>query len=251
MGKTTGIEWATSTWNPWTGCTKISPGCKNCYMFRDKKRFDQDPTIIKQCSPATFNAPLKYKSPEVIFTCSWSDFFHEAADAWRAAAWDIIRKTPHHTYLILTKRPERIYQNLPADWGPNGYPNVALGVSVETQQWVSRINELFRSPARLYFVSAEPLLGPLNLILWLMKMGREFNRSPEGQRKIGWVIAGGESGPKARPAEMSWFRDLRNQCAEAGVPYFLKQLGGHPNPMDHGNALLDGVRHTAMPKWDR
>ena len=105
------IQWTNATWNPWHGCKKVSPGCKFCYMYRDKERYNQDPTTVLK-SKTKFNAPLQWNEPKLIFTCSWSDWFIEEADQWRAEAWKIIKNTPHHTYQILTKRPERIKDHL-------------------------------------------------------------------------------------------------------------------------------------------
>ena len=138
MAEKTWIEWADATWNPWWGCHKVSTGCKNCYMFRDMKRYGRDANIVKRTSPSTFNSPLKWANNYVlrararIFTCSYSDWFIEEADEWRNEAWDIIRDTPQFDYLILTKRPENIKDRLPKDW-ENGYPNVWLGISAENQ----------------------------------------------------------------------------------------------------------------------
>ncbi|MDP1891488.1 MAG: DUF5131 family protein, partial [Gemmatimonadaceae bacterium] len=147
MGKETGIAWTQHTWNPWQGCTKVSPGCAHCYMFRDKKRYGNDPEVVIRSKPATFNKPLSWREPARVFTCSWSDWFHEAADGWRDEAWDIVRRTPHLTYQILTKRPERILAHLP--WGAYGdpWPNVWLGVSLENQRWVERADLLATIPA--------------------------------------------------------------------------------------------------------
>src|SRR3990172_778380 len=127
MGKITGISWTDATYNPWYGCLKVSPGCKQCYMYRDMERYGKDPKVVTRAKPATFNSPLKWTEPQRVFTCSWSDYFIEQADEWRDEAWDIIRRTPHLTYQILTKRPENIFDRLPADWG-NGWPNVFLSV---------------------------------------------------------------------------------------------------------------------------
>jgi protein gp37 len=192
----------------------------------------------------------------LVFTCSWSDWFHEGADAWREEAWDIIRRTPHLTYQILTKRPERMRQHLPADWG-NGYPNVWLGVSVENQRWTTRIPWLLKVPSVVHFLSCEPLLGPLDLLTvenphdpYAHCLSAGF----DGERllpRVDWVIAGGESGADARPMELDWARSLRDQCQTAGVPYFLKQLGGHPDARAHEKALLDGRTHTEMPSPSR
>lgn len=248
MGKVTGIEWTQHTWNPWQGCTKVSPGCAHCYMFRDKHRYGQDPETVVRSRPATFNKPLSWKDPALVFTCSWSDWFHEAADAWRADAWDIVRRTPHLTYQILTKRPDRIAAHLPPDWG-DGWPNVWLGTSVENARWTHRVQQLVNVPARVRFLSCEPLLGNVSL-------------AADWMPHLHWVIVGGESGPKARPMDLDWARWLRDQCRVAGIPFFLKQLGGTSNPRAHDEAILDGVRHTEMPsttpdpselaeKWER
>lgn len=216
MGETTGIEWTEATWNPWHGCLKISPGCKLCYMYRDKKRYGQDPMLVVR-SKTTFYDPLKWKEPKMVFTCSWSDFFIEQADSWRDEAWDIIRRTPHLTYQILTKRPERIIGHLPADWGINphdGYHNVWLITSCENQEYADeRVDKLRSVNARTIGLSLEPLLGPIVLT--------------ENQlRDVSWVIVGGESGPEAREMNLDWARSLRDQCAQFKIPFFMKQLGG-------------------------
>lgn len=233
MSDHTGIEWTEKTWNPWMGCTKVSPGCAHCYAEREHLKYKLPDFSVVRRSKTTFNAPLKWKEPARVFTCSWSDWFHEGADAWRDEAWEIIRRTPHLTYQILTKRPERIAAHLP--WGAYGdpWPNVWLGVSVENQRWVERAELLATVPVALRFVSAEPLLGHVVL----------YDVLPS----FGWVIAGGESGAQARPCDETWLRALRDQCAHANVPFFLKQMGGHPDPRAHEKAVLDGVRHTAMP----
>lgn len=246
MSERTAIEWTEKTWNPWQGCTKVSPGCAHCYMYREKMRYGQDPETVIRSKPLTFNAPLKWPAPALVFTCSWSDFFHEAADAWRPLAWDIIRSTPHLTYQILTKRPERIAAQLPQGWGA-GWRNVWLGTSVESQRWTPRLGDLLLVPAVVHFLSAEPLLGPLDLAgytdgSWIDEEGNSW-----GEHALDWVIVGGESGPRARPMDLAWVRALRDECAQEGVAFFLKQLGGTTNKRGGDEALLDGVRHTAMP----
>jgi len=244
MGTTTGITWTQATWNPWRGCTKVSPGCQKCYMFREQERYGRDPSVVVRAAPATFNLPLSKTmgNPRLIFTCSWSDFFHEAADEWRPEAWGIIRRTLRHTYQILTKRPDRIAAHLPPDWG-NGYPNVWLGVSIEMQLYASRIEELAKVPARIHWVSAEPLLGPLDLT-------RHLGAGPEGM--CDWVVAGGESDfTSPRPCDSDWLRSLRDQCATTRVPFFLKQLGGTRHCVCHGVwgcDLLDGKQHHEFPR---
>lgn len=236
MGERSAIEWTDATWNPWHGCTKVSPGCKHCYMYREKKQYGQDPTKVVR-SKTTFGAPLRWKEPRRIFTCSWSDFFHEAADPWRDEAWEVIRQTPQHTYLILTKRPELAYSRLAwSSW--RDYPeNVWIGTSVETQEYAWRIERLLKLPAARYFLSAEPLLGPLTIEnVWIGE-----------NAKLDWVIVGGESGPKARPMDLAWARVLRNECNNFGIPFFLKQLGGVSDKRGHEAAVLDGRRWTEVP----
>lgn len=253
MAETTGIEWTDRTWNPWYGCTKVSPGCAHCYMFREQTRYRGTPEVVQR-SKTTFTEPLRWKEPARVFTCSWSDWFHEAADAWRDEAWDIIRRSPHLVFQILTKRPERIAAHLPADWG-NGWPNVWLGTSIENQRFVERATVLARVPAVVRFLSCEPLLGPVSF-RWQGDI--TYRRDPiDGLLHSGhldllkysyhWVIVGGESGPDARSMDLAWARTLRDQCAESGVAFFLKQLGGHPDAHAHEKAVLDGRRHTEMP----
>lgn len=208
MSTSTGIEWTDYTWNPWHGCHKVSQGCKFCYMFRDKKRYGQDPNVVTR-SKTLFNAPLKWpKEPKLCFTCSWSDWFIEEADAWRNEAYGVILATPHITYQILTKRIERARV-----WFPNPFPaNIWLGVSVENREALERIDTLRETPAAVRFLSLEPLiedLGVLNL------------------ESIDWVIVGGESGPAARPFSIDWARDIIAQCKAAGVPCFVKQMGSN------------------------
>lgn len=222
MAENSTIQWTTNTWNPWHGCTKVSPGCRFCYMYRDKDRFKQDPKTVIRSVPATFNKPLSWKEPALVFTCSWSDWFITEADEWRAEAWDIIKRTPWLTYQILTKRPERIMANLPPDWG-EGYPNVWLGVSVENQKMFNkRVSELAMVPARVRFLSIEPLIGQI-----------DFYKSPDWLhvwQKIGWVIVGGESGNhtgkfRFRECSVEWMQTIVEQCNTLAIPVFVKQMG--------------------------
>lgn len=212
------IQWTGPTWNPWHGCTKVSAGCKFCYMFRDKERYGQEPTMVLK-SKTGFDAPLKWKEPQLIFTCSWSDWFIKDADGWRAEAWEIIKNTPEHTYQILTKRPERILECLPDDWG-DGYPNVWLGVSVESDAERHRIETLSKVPARIRFISVEPLIGELNL----------DNYSEILKEKFHWIILGGESGNKTgkyrfRECKLEWFAKLIDISRKTNMKIFVKQLG--------------------------
>ena len=216
MAKDSKIQWTDHTWNPWHGCTKVSPGCKYCYMFRDKERYGLDPNEVAK-SKTMFKGPLRLKKPSNIFTCSWSDFFIEEADEWRNEAWEIIKQTPHHTYQILTKRPERIKDCLPEDWG-QGYSNVLLGVSVENNDLTHRIDTLLATPAKYRFVSFEPLL---ELIPW----------KPEFAA-LDWIIIGGESGNKTGKYKYRYFSDqwlmpFIYHTRISGPALFIKQLGTH------------------------
>lgn len=254
MGIETGIQWTNHTWNPWRGCTKVSPGCKNCYMFTEQRRYGKDPTTVVRTK--TWGEPLKWQKAavesgrkEMVFTCSWSDWFHEAADAWRNEAWDVIRRTPSLIYQILTKRPENTVGRLPIDWPRGGYPNVWLGVSVEDQQLADeRIQILLKTPAAVRFLSCEPLLGPVDL---RGKLGYWTNPDGTGswfspvpgkvwRRLIDWVIVGGESGHGARPCDLEWIRSIVQQCQTAHVPVFVKQLGA---------VIRDGLTHGQEHGW--
>lgn len=254
MSETTAISWTDSTWNPWQGCTKVSPGCAHCYMFRDKVKYGQDPSKVIRSKDPTFYKPLGWKEPRKVFTCSWSDFFHKDADPWRAEAWQVIRDTPHLTYQILTKRPERLLYCLPGDWGA-GYPNVWLGTSVENQRWArERIPLLMKVPARVRFLSCEPLLGPLDLSTVTLPNGGmchplgvdEGNYPRQGYvGRIHWVIVGGESGPGFRPMNRDWARAIRDECARKRVPFWYKQDSGlRPGSTPY----LDGVQWYQFPQ---
>lgn len=239
MGKNSAIEWTDHTWNPWRGCWKVSPGCRACYMYREQERYGRDPRAIVRAADRTFNKPLHWNKPAKVFTCSWSDWFLKDADEWRGDAWAIVRQTPHLTYQILTKRPENIAERLPADWG-DGYENVWLGVSVESQEYEWRLRRLAAIPARVRFVSYEPALGPLRLEPWHFEYFQ-------------WLISGGESGYKegiyqARPADLDWFRDIRDQCARRGMAYFHKQHGGARKVNGTwGGRELDGETWNKFP----
>lgn len=214
------IQWTGPTWNPWHGCTKVSAGCKFCYMFRDKERYGQNPTTVLK-SKTMFDQPLKWQEPQLIFTCSWSDWFIKDADEWRPEAWKIIKNTPQHTYQILTKRPERILECLPEDW-EDGYPNVWLGVSVESDAEKHRIETLSKTPARIRFISAEPLIGELNLEDFSEILNEHFH----------WIILGGESGNKTgkylfRECKLEWFTKLIDVSRKTNMKVFVKQLGTH------------------------
>jgi len=216
MAETTGIEWADASWNPWQGCRKVSPGCKFCYAERDMERYGKDFTAVVR-SKTTFDAPLRWlkngkvKPDARIFTCSFSDFFIEDADKWRDEAWNIIKRTPY-TYLILTKRPENIEGRLPDDWG-DGYPNVWLLVSAENQEMFNKRWDILEDiPAVIKGVSAEPLLGFINI---------GTGTHPD------WIITGGESGGTSRKMKKEWALFLIDQCEMYKIPVFHKQNGGN------------------------
>lgn len=214
--KRSSISWTDSTWNPWQGCIKVSSACKNCYMHRLKERSNINPSSIVK-SDNSFNSPLIWRTGRRIFTCSMSDFFIEEADKWRDEAWEIIRKTTRHTYLILTKRPERIKSNLPKDWSSVNYPHVWIGVTVEEQGQLQRIHHLEEFGCNVKWVSFEPLLSEVYLT------EREL-------RIIDWAVLGGESGYQNgkyqfRKTELSWFLSLMYQFESNKTPYYFKQFG--------------------------
>jgi protein gp37 len=214
MGKSS-IEWTESTWNPLTGCDKISPGCKHCYAERMALRLRAmgnasyangfDLTIHERL----LEVPLHWKKPQTIFVNSMSDLFHESVPVeFVHRVFDTMRKASWHRFQVLTKRSKHLLDLSPSiDWPEN----VWMGVSVERADYAYRINDLRKTDARVRFLSLEPLLGPL---------------SDLNLRSVHWVIVGGESGPGARPMNKDWVIDIREQCAAANVPFFFKQWGG-------------------------
>lgn len=215
MATKSAIEWTESTWNPVTGCTKISPGCKHCYAERMAQRLQAmgqanyahgfDLTL----QPHALDLPLRWKKPQTIFVNSMSDLFHDdVPDHFIQQVFDVMRRAHWHQYQVLTKRSERLQElSRLLCWEPH----IWMGVSVENEKHVKRIDHLRATNAHIKFLSLEPLLGPL------------CNLNLSG---IDWVVVGGESGPKARPMEPAWVIDIRDQCLEAGVTFFFKQWGG-------------------------
>lgn len=236
MGKTTGISWTDATWNPWQGCAKVSAGCKNCYMFREKTRYGQDPSTVIRSKPATFNAPLKWNLPERsrIFVCSWSDFFHEDADEWRDEAMKIIISLPQYDFLIPTKRIERVADVIPVRFIPD---NVWLGVSVENQEMADkRIPILAQIPAKVKWLSVEPMLEFI-----------DFSKFIDGKNiPYDWVVYGGESGSGCRPCDPDWIRLARRQH-HFDVITFVKQLGGWPDTRSKLEDLPEDLRIREFP----
>lgn len=241
-GSTTAISWATSTVNFWMGCRKKSQGCKFCYAERMYKRDGRDFNAITRTSRAYWLEPLKWSS-RVIFTCSLSDFFIEEADQWRPEAWDIIRQASQHDWLILTKRPERIAECLPPDWG-EGWDHVWIGVSVEDQHNADeRLPILVSIPAKHKFISAEPLIAPINIEQYLGAA------SPQ----IEWVITGGESGnpgEKIRTLEPAWVIDVHGQAQRVGAIHHHKQNGGTMKIAgEWGGFLVEGHPFRDLPDF--
>jgi protein gp37 len=230
------IEWTDASWNPILGCTKISPGCQNCYAETLAERFRGVPghpfergfdlRLVKE----KLTLPLDWRKPRKIFVCSMSDLFHERVpDDYIAGVFDVMAEAKWHTFQVLTKRSARIVElgrRLP--WSSN----IWMGVSVENAAYTYRAQHLSGVSAAVRFLSLEPLLGPIpDLPLY----------------GIDWVIVGGESGRKARPMALAWARSIRRQCARAGVPFFLKQLGGRGSKRGGAEALLDGRQWHQFP----
>lgn len=237
MAIETGIEWCRSTFNPWWGCTKVSPGCDNCYAERDAHRFRTGwgPDAERRTfGDKHWNEPRKWnekarkeqeadpKAQWRVFCASMGDVFDNAVpQEHRDRLWALIRETPHLTWLVLTKRIGNAAKMLPADWG-FGYPNVWLGASIVNQDEADRdIPKLLDTPARIRFLSMEPLLGPVDLRF----TNGLVHDCDAADYLVDWVIVGGESGPNARPMHPDWARSLRDQCAADGVPFLFKQWG--------------------------
>lgn len=215
MAQNTTIEWTECTWNPVTGCSKTSPGCKNCYAARmahrlqamGQKNYRNGFEVTTH--PHMLLKPLAWRTPKMIFVNSMSDLFHEdVPDGFIERGFDVMEQADQHTFQVLTKRSQRLVEI--ASYLP--WPeNVWMGVSVETENYLFRINDLIETPAAIKFISFEPLLGPIpDLDL----------------TGIDWVIVGGESGPGARPMKKEWVTEIRDRCLEASVPFFFKQWGG-------------------------
>ena len=243
MSDRSAIEWTETTWNPVTGCDQVSIGCDNCYAFSFAKRLkamgqpkyqnDGDPRTSGPgfrltLHPDVLEEPYRWRTPRLVFVNSMSDLFHPQVPlGFIREVFGVMAETPRHTYQILTKRSQRLAAVGPElDWPRN----VWMGVSVETGRYTFRIEHLRTVPAEVRFISAEPLLGPL--------AGMDLSG-------IHWLIAGGESGPGARPMEEAWVLDLRDQCAAADIPFFFKQWGGLHSKS--GGRLLAGRVYDDMP----
>lgn len=250
MGQKSAIEWTESTWNPLTGCTKISPGCKNCYAERMALRLKAmgQPNYANGFTLTLHERllmlPLQWRTPQTIFVNSMSDMFHtEVPDEFIVRAFEVMTKASWHNFQVLTKRSSRLLQLDPRlSWSSN----IWMGVSIENEGYTERIDDLRETGAAIKFLSLEPLLGPLeNLKL----------------EEIDWVIVGGESGPGARAIKFEWVKSIRDQCAAASVPFFFKQWGKkefnpdvedptiskeHPHHAK-GGCQLDGQVYRGIP----
>ena len=235
MATKSSIEWTESTWNPLTGCNKISPGCKHCYAERMAKRLHAmgQPNYANgfrlTLHPLAIETPLTWKKPQMIFVNSMSDLFHEKVPLeFILRVFDVMRRASWHTFQVLTKRSARLVELESAIEWPD---NVWMGVSVENRDYTYRIDHLRNTHARTKFLSLEPLLGPLN--------GLDLEC-------IDWVIVGGESGPGARPLDPEWVVNIRDQCQRVRVPFFFKQWGGVWKKRT--GRSLDGRTWDEMPR---
>ncbi|WP_369212446.1 DUF5131 family protein [Streptomyces flavofungini] len=243
MSQGTSIEWTEATWNPTTGCDRVSPGCDNCYALSLAKRlkamgspkYQNDghprtsgPGFDLTLHPVALRLPYTWKSPRAVFINSMSDLFHARVPlSFVQQVFRVVADTPQHTYQVLTKRARRARQVADQlEWPPNLW----MGVSVETSRELPRVDDLRRVPAALRFLSCEPLLGPLH--------GLDLDG-------IDWVIAGGESGPHHRPMDESWVTDIRDACQRESVSFFFKQWGGR-SPKSQGRSL-EGRTWDEMP----
>jgi len=294
VGDKTGIQWTDATWNPVTGCSKVSAGCKHCYAERVFPRVYGRDTIVKEggklraprrftdvvCHEDRLGQPIRWRKPRRVFVNSMSDLFHEdVPDSFILQVFSVMAGASHHQFQVLTKRPERalawferlgqaLQETLETEVAPKRWPlpNVWMGVSVEDQATADeRIPLLLEIPSALRFISAEPLLGEVDL-----RMLTQNSNCPEcgfgvsvdedgccsscghdSMVYIDWVIVGGESGPKARPMDPEWAGAIVDQCKEAGVPVFVKQLGGWPDKRGNPEDWALDLRVREWPIYEK
>ena len=240
MGAKSAIEWTDATWNPVTGCTKITRGCDHCYAERFAERFRGTPGhpfkdgFDLKLRPERLSQPLSWKRPRRVFVNSMSDLFHKEIPAtFIDRVFDTMEATDRHIFQVLTKRSSLMMTYLRRRYGSRPAPqHIWCGVSVEDHTATARIRHLRQTPISTRFLSIEPLLGPIRDV------------DLDG---IAWVIVGGESGPKARPMQLAWVIDIRDRCKQEGVPFFFKQWGGR-TPKS-GGRLLEEVEHNALPVY--
>ena len=234
------IEWTDTTWNPVTGCTKVTRGCDNCYAERLAERFRGiqghpfEQGFDLTLRPERLSQPLSWKRPRMIFVNSMSDLFHkDIPSKFIDNVFDTMETANWHIFQILTKRSSLMRDYLISRYGTSCVPkHIWCGVSVEDRQATARIEHLRASPASVRFLSIEPLLGPVG----------DINLD-----RISWVIVGGESGPKFRPIEKSWVIEIRDLCERKSIPFFFKQWGGRTPKA--GGRILDGKEHNALPAY--
>ena len=238
MNKTK-IEWCDYTWNPITGCTPISPGCANCYAKKHAARLQGNPNpkvahkyrngFKPTVHPQYLEEPFRWRKPRMVFVNSMSDTFHkDVPEEFIKKLFETMAACPQHIFQVLTKRADRMAELSGQIIWPD---NVWAGVTVESAEYLDRMDQLRRVPAQVRFISFEPLLGPIREI--------DF-------RGIHWAIVAGESGPRARPMDLEWARDIRDQSRDAGVAFFFKQVGGKDR--HKGGVLLDGREWTEYPQ---
>jgi len=238
MATKTTIEWTDTTWNPVTGCTKVSPGCAHCYAETITLRFKRGGPFLPgkatiNVHPDRLNQPFSWRDPRMVFVNSMGDLFHEEVPfEFVSRVFEVIESCSQHIFQVLTKRPNRMLDFSEYYLEGRNWPeNIWAGVSVENQYWADgRIPVLRKIPCPIRFLSCEPLLKPISLDL----------------QGIHWVIVGGESGSKARPMEESWVLDIQNQCQDAGVAFFFKQWGGRTSKS--GGRELVGREWSGMPQ---
>ena len=240
MGAKSAIEWTDATWNPVTGCTKITAGCDHCYAERFAERWRgvsghpyEQGFDLRQW-PSRLDQPARWRKPRKIFVNSMSDLFHKDVErSFIDSVFETMETVDRHVYQILTKRSSLMRNYLRRRYADSPAPaHIWCGVSVEDSSASNRIEHLRTAPATVRFLSVEPLLGPVGSI---------------DLTGISWVIVGGESGPQARPMRLEWVRDIRDLCARADVPFFFKQWGG-PTPKA-GGRKLEGIEHDEMPAY--
>lgn len=281
MAENTSIEWCHHTFNPWIGCTKLSPACDNCYAEGWDARFKGGRwgAHAPRTRTKTWGNPVKWNNQAAaagvrhrVFCASLADVFdnHKSIEqAWRDELWALIRATPHLDWLLLTKRPQNLRKYLPTDWGRDGYANVWLGTTVENQEEAGkRLWHLLDHNAAVHFVSCEPLLGPVDLtrviypgqeqtheydpyVAYDTLRGHMIGPDDMGLNKLSWVICGGESAPDAvrRDMKPAWAKGLADQCLEASVPFLFKQWAGrNQQEIKAKGRELDGFQFNQYPE---
>lgn len=242
------IEWTDATWNPVTGCTKVSAGCANCYAQTFSERFRGVPNhpfedgFDLKLRPARLEWPLDWKEPRRVFVNSMSDLFHEKVpDDYIDQVFDVMERAGHHTFQVLTKRTARMASWVEKYFSNKNIPsNVWLGTSLEKQDFYERVEILRRIPSKVRFLSVEPLLGPIKF-------------KAHDLRALQWVIVGGESGPHSRPMDKEWVTDIKNQCQKYDVPFFFKQWGAYNSQGErvgkkNSGRRLEGRHWNHMPE---